>query len=214
MFERKLYESQRNVTIKIYKQPHKQNEKCCLERNNFFCKRIRRRDAWGGKLAYHEIHKERQKTGGGTPPPDLSEETAHIADMMKDKSSFVGIDHGIDSFNINVETHEEEGSTENYGIVMPTPESSGIVETLERNSQNFEIYQNSSKKLKFSRTCSSKPGSKESMVLNEEAVIRKHVLNLEQNIQKLRHKTQLVKYENVLLENQKLKLELGYFGIL
>ena len=60
------------------------------------------------KLAY-EIHKERQKTGGGTPPPDLSEETAHIVDMMKEKSSFVGIDHGIDSFNINVQTHEEEG---------------------------------------------------------------------------------------------------------
>ena len=90
-------------------------------RNNFFCKRIRRRDEWGGrgsekcnnlcssaKLAYHEIHKERQKTGGGTTPPDLSEETAHIVDMMDDKSGFVGIDHGIDSFNINVETHEEE----------------------------------------------------------------------------------------------------------
>ena len=90
------------------------------------------------KLAYHEIHKERQKTGG-TPPPDLSEETAHIVDMMKDKSSFVGIDHGIDSFNNNVETHEEEGSTENYGIVTPTPESSGIVENLERNSQNFKF---------------------------------------------------------------------------
>ena len=122
------------------------------------------------KLAYHEIHKERQKTGGGTPPPDLSEETAHIVDMMNDKSSFVDIDHGIDSFNINVETHEEEGSTENYGIVTPTPESSGIVENLERNSQNFEIYQNSSKKLKLSHTCSSKPGSKESVVPNEEAI--------------------------------------------
>ena len=54
------------------------------------------------KLAYHVIHKKREKTGGGTPPLDLSEETAHIVDMMKDKSSFVGIDHGIDSFNINV----------------------------------------------------------------------------------------------------------------
>ena len=48
------------------------------------------------------------------------------------------------------------------------------------------------------------------MVLNEEAVIHKNILNLEQEIQKLRHKTQLVKYENVLLENQKLKLEFGY----
>ena len=93
---------------------------------------------------------------------------------------------------------------------MPTPESSEIVENLERNSQNFEIYQNLSKKLKLFRTCSSKPGSKESMVLNEEAVIRKNILNLEQEIQKLHHKTQLVKYENVLLENQKLKSELGY----
>ena len=123
------------------------------------------------KLAYHEIHKERQKTGGGKPP-DLSKETAHIVEMMKDKSSFVGIDHGIDSFNINVETHEEEGSTENYGIATPTPESSGIVENLERNSQNFEIYLNSSKKLKLSRTCSSKPGSKESMVPNEVKIFK------------------------------------------
>ena len=50
----------------------------------------------------------------------------HTVDMMKDKSSFVGIDHGIDSFNINVETYEEEGSTGNYGIVTPTLESSGL----------------------------------------------------------------------------------------
>ena len=49
------------------------------------------------KMEYAETQRQRKKTGGGTPPPEMSQETANIVDIMKEKVNFIGIEGGIDT---------------------------------------------------------------------------------------------------------------------